>query len=219
MRAATLPRAAALSLLAFAAALALLAAGGCGGATKTVTVASTPASTGAPTARQSTGTHTTASTPAPASTPGATTTTHTAPEPAFAEEQKPAAAEGTGAAAALVRSKGYTPNDTSEYHADQTLRVLTATRSGSGDGYGQQAFFFLGSHYLGTDAKEPSAQLKVVSQSDTEVAISYPLYRHGDPLCCPAGGSRIVHFALNNGKLTALDPIPPASSATGLSRN
>ena len=34
------------------------------------------------------------------------------------------------------------------------LRVLVATRTGSGDGYGQQAFFFLDGHYLGTDAKE-----------------------------------------------------------------
>jgi hypothetical protein len=97
--------------------------------------------------------------------------------------------------------------------------VLLGTRTGSGDGYGQQAFFFLDGRYLGTDAKEPSATLKVVSQNDTEVAIAYPLYRKSDPLCCPGGGQRIVHFALNNGKLTPLDPIPPASSSSGLARN
>jgi hypothetical protein len=28
-----------------------------------------------------------------------------------------------------------------------------------------------------------------------------------------------VRFQLDNGKLTALDPIPPANSATGTSRN
>ena len=61
--------------------------------------------------------------------------------------------------------------------------------------------------------------MKVVSQNDTEVAIAYPLYRHSDPLCCPGGGTRVVHFALNNGKLTALDTIPPANSSSGLSRN
>ena len=84
--------------------------------------------------------------------------------------------------------RGYTPDNTSEYHSGQTLRVLVGTRTGSGDGYGQQAFFFVDGRYLGTDTKEPSAQLKVVSQSDTEVAIAYPLYRKNDPLCCPGGG-------------------------------
>ena len=119
---------------------------------------------------------------------------------------------------ATVRAHGFTPADTSEYHPGQTLRVLVATRTGSGDGYGQQAFFFVDGRYLGTDAKEPSAKLRVVSQGDTEVAIAYPLYRRNDPLCCPGGGQRIVHFALDNGKLQALDPIPPASGYANLSR-
>jgi len=118
-----------------------------------------------------------------------------------------------------VRAHGYTPQDTSLYHPGQTLRVLVGTRTGSGDGYGQQAFFFLGDRYLGTDASEPSAQLKVVGQGDTEVSIAYPLYRPHDPLCCPGGGQRVVHFVLNDGELTPLGTIPPTSSSTGLSRN
>lgn len=202
-------------------ALAAMLLAGCGSATKTVTVASTPGT--ASTASTAATTSSTAQTPpAAASTattaPASTSTTRTAPEPSFAEGQS----TGTGgvtAAAAVVRAHGYTPNDTAEYHAGQTLRVLVGTRTGSGDGYGQQAFFFIGGRYLGTDTKEPSATLRVVSQNDTEVAISYPLYRSSDPLCCPGGGSRIVHFALNDGKLTALDQIPPASSKTGLARN
>ena len=192
-----------------------LALAGCGSNTKTVTVESPPpsatASTGTTTAQR-----TSTSTP---TTPPATSSsaeTRTAPEPSFTEAETHA--EGASAAAAVVRAKGYTPHDTAEYHPSQSLRVLVATRTGSGDGYGQRAFFFLDGRYLGTDTKEPSAQLKVVSQSDTEVAIAYPLYRSSDPLCCPGGGQRIVHFVLNNGKLTALDPIPPASSKTGLSR-
>jgi hypothetical protein len=123
------------------------------------------------------------------------------------------------AAAAVVRSNGFTPNNTSEYHSNQTLRVLVGTRSGSGDGYGQRAFFFVDGRYIGTDAKEPSATLKVVSQGDTSVTLAYPLYRHNDPLCCPGGGQATVSFQLNNGKLTPLGPIPPASSTSGLSRN
>jgi hypothetical protein len=99
------------------------------------------------------------------------------------------------------------------------LRVLVGTQAGSSDGYGQQAFFFLGGHYLGTDTKLPSATVKVVSQADTEVTLSYPLYRKGDALSSPSGGQTHVTFALNNGKLVATGTIPPAESPTGLSRN
>ncbi|HEX5225536.1 MAG TPA: LppP/LprE family lipoprotein [Solirubrobacteraceae bacterium] len=157
----------------------------------------------------------TATVPAPGGTP-ATATTRTAPEPAFTEHESHA--EGVGAAAALVRAHGYTPNNTGEYHSGQTLRVLVATRTGSGDGYGQQAFFFLGNRYLGTDTKEPSASVKVVSQGDTEVTLAYPLYRPSDPLCCPGAGQATVHFQLDHGRLQALGRIPPASSKTGVSR-
>jgi hypothetical protein len=196
---------------------------GCGGSsTKTVSVASAPAETaggGARTATSPTTTTGTATTSAPTggtATPG---TTRSAPEPAFTETGK--ASEGPAAvtaAAAVVRTHGYTPNETSQYHSGQTLRVLVGTRTGSGDGYGQQAFFFVGGRYIGTDASEPSATLRVVSQSDTEATLAYPLYRRNDPLCCPGGGQATVRFQLNNGRLQALDTIPPAHSSSGLSR-
>jgi hypothetical protein len=121
-------------------------------------------------------------------------------------------------AAAVVRAKGYTPNDTSDYHANQALRVLVGTQTGSGDGYGQQVFFFVNGRYIGTDTKEPSATVRIVSQGDTEVTLSYPLYRRNDPLSSPSGGQARVTFQLNNGKLVPLGKIPPVNSATGLSR-
>jgi len=202
------------------AALGAAALAGCGSQTKTVSISSAPpapqtttSTPSTPSSTASTPTGTTTTTPG-----GSTSTTRTAPEPSFAESEGTAKSGSLAAAVATVRAHGFTPVDTSEYHPGQTLRVLVATRTGSGDGYGQQAFFFLGGHYLGTDAKEPSAKLKVVSQGDTEVAISYPLYRRNDPLCCPGGGQRVVHFALDNGKLQALDPIPPASGYANLSR-
>jgi hypothetical protein len=201
--------------------------GGCGSSTKTVSVASSPApeqttSTAATSTQKAPKTPTgtsTARTPAPTGTAGGTSapsTTRTAPEPAFTQQEPHA--EGVSGAAALVRAKGFTPNDTSEYHPSQTLRVLLGTRTGSGDGYGQLAFFFLGDRYIGTDTKEPSATLKVLSQSDTEVTLAYPLYRKGDPLGTPSGGQATVRFQLNNGKLTPLGTIPPANSSGGLSR-
>jgi hypothetical protein len=199
--------------------------GGCGSSsTKTVSVAETQPTAQATTTAartQSTATATTpaATAPAPTSTGGGTsapTTTRSAPEPAFTEASTHA--EGASEAAAVLHARGYTANNTSEYHSGQALRVLVGTRTGSGDGYGQQVFFFVNGRYIGTDAKEPSASVRVVSQNDTEVTVAYPLYHKNDALCCPGGGTATVRFALNNGRLTPLDPIPPATSKTGLSR-
>ncbi len=207
-------RASVAALLASAAAL--LAA--CGGGTKTVTVSSAPltptSSTATPSTTQST--QTTPTQTSSTSTSTGTTTTRSAPEPAFTQSE--AKAEGTSGAAAIVRARGYTPNETSQYHSDQTLRVLVGTRTGSADGYAQQAFFFVSGHYLGTDTKLPSATVKVISQADTEVTLGYALYREGDALVNPSGGEAHVTFQLNNGKLVALQKIPPAASNTGLSR-
>lgn len=207
-------RASVAALLASAAAL--LAA--CGGGTKTVTVSSAPLTPTSSTATQSTtqSTQTTPTQTSSTSTSTGTTTTHAAPEPAFTQTE--AKAEGTSGAAAVVRARGYTPNDTSQYHSDQTLRVLVGTRTGSADGYSQQAFFFVDGRYLGTDTKLPSATVKVISQADTEVTLGYALYRKGDALVNPSGGEAHVTFQLNNGKLVALQKIPPAASNTGLSR-
>lgn len=201
--------------------------GGCGSSeTKTVTVASSPAEA------QSTQTHTQATTATTPPTTTATTTTSTtstaggtaAPTntrtqtaPAFTHEET--TSEGLSQAESVLQAKGYTASETSLYHPNQALRVLIGTKSGSSDGYGQQAFFFVNGRYIGTDTKEPSATVKVLSQTDTEVTLAYPLYRPGDPLANPSGGQATVHFQLNDGKLTPFGTIPPASSSTGLSRN
>ena len=191
----------------------------CGSSTKTVSVS------GPPTQAKSSAVHpstTTKHATAPASPPAAshsssgTTATRSAPEPEFTQREHKSA--GALAAAAVVRAHGFTPVNTSDYHPSQALTVLIGMRSGSGDGSGQQAFFFVNGRYIGTDAIAPSAALSVVSQSDTEVTLAYPLYRASDPLCCPSGGHTRVHFQLNNGKLSALDPIPPVSSRHGYSR-
>ena len=187
---------------------------GCGSGTKTVTASSAPEVTQPTTTATSPAKTPTSAAKAPTGGAGAATgTTRSAPEPAFTQE-KPAS-ESEAAAAALIRSKGFTPNNSSEYHSNQALRVLVATRTGSGDGYGQQAFFFVNGRYIGTDTKDPSAKLRVVSQSDTEVTVAYPLYRKNDALCCPGGGQATVRFQLNNGRLTPLDPIPSLERRAG----
>jgi LppP/LprE lipoprotein len=201
--------------------------GGCGATTKTVSVAGSP-TTSQTTAVVTQPTTGAATTPAHASTgarsgggaSGGTParTTRTATAPAFAEREKGATSEGLPAALAVVRAHGYTASDTTDYHPNQTLRVLVGTGSHTNDGYARQAFFFLDGRYLGTDASSPSAQISVVTQNDTEVTLAYRLYRPNDPLCCPGGGQARVRFQLNNGRLIPLDPIPPVSSTTGTSR-
>jgi hypothetical protein len=208
--------------------------GGCGGATKTVTVsgaaAPTSSAAGQSTVRTSTSTVSTTGAPADqsstaaATTPSAaaqgTSTTRTAPAPAFTKTETQSAEASANAqaeaAAVTVTAHGYTPTDITEYHPNQTLRVLIGTRAGST--YAQRAFFFLGNHYLGTDSGQPSASIHVLSQSDTEVTLAYALYRAHDSLCCPSGGQAVVHFQLNDGQLVPLGQIPAVSSATGLAR-
>jgi hypothetical protein len=187
--------------------------GGCGGGTKTVSVASAPPAQGTnTTTTQPTTTTTRASTPksttpAPSENGGTSgpTTTRTAPEPAFTHTSTGtvATAEGLSGAEAVLSAKGFTTNAASDYHPNQTLRVLVGTRTGSAEGNGQQAFFFVDGRYIGTDAKQPSAQIHVVSQGDTEVTLAYAL---------SGGGQATVRFQLNNGKLVPLDSIPAANS-------
>jgi hypothetical protein len=201
-------------------ALAALLLAGCGGGTKTVSVASAPpavqttsTSTTQPGTATTTpaGRSTTTSTstgPAPSANGGTSSpgTTRTAPAPAFTgggTGASGATAEGLSAAEAIVRAKGFTVSSASDYHPDQTLRVLVGARAGAAEGNGQQAFFFVDGRYIGTDAKQPSAQINVVSQGDTEVALAYAL---------AGGGQATVHFQLNNGKLVPLGPIPSASA-------
>jgi len=203
-----------------AAAATAIAIAGCGsGATQTVSVASTTPSEAATQPRTTTST-TQPSPPTTTQTKTGTSTnetggaeaTRTSSSPAFTKES--ASTEGVNAAAAVVRAHGYTPNETSQYQPNQTLRVLVGTKTGSSDGYGQQAFFFVDGHYLGTDTSQPSATVKVLSQGDTEVTLSYPIYKAGDPLSKPSG-EKTVRFQLNNGHLVPLGQIPSAASRSG----
>jgi hypothetical protein len=188
---------------------------GCGGGTKTVSVASAPpVQSTSTTATQPTTTTTrtttpTSTTPAPSGNGGTSgpSTTRTAPAPAFTHRStggiSTTTAEELSAAEAVVHAKGFTVSTASDYHPDQTLRVLIGTRAGAAEGNGQQAFFFVDGRYIGTDAKQPSALVHVVSQGDTEVTLAYAL---------ASGGQATVRFQLNNGKLVPLGEIPSASA-------
>jgi len=168
--------------------------------TVTITTPATPAPTTQPS--------TTASGPAPTTRttiPTGTTPanqTRTGPAPAFTRTTGGTAAPGgaLGAAVASVKSRGYTPVSTSSYDPNQTLRVLIGSNGGR-----EQAFFFDGTTYLGTDTKLPSRSISVTAQTDTAVTLSY----------ATKSGSASVRFALDMGRLAPLDPIPSAASRTG----
>jgi hypothetical protein len=127
----------------------------------------------------------------------------------------PAGAASPGdraAAAAVVKSKGYTP-DLRTWDGFFKLNVLIGTYTRSADGYNKRAFFFYGRRYLGTDASAPSAALQEVWRDERTIAILYILYRASDPNCCPTGGGKIVRFRWNGKRIAALDRIPPRSGA------
>jgi LppP/LprE lipoprotein len=150
---------------------------------------------------------------APTATVPATTTTipnvttpvnqtRTATAPAFTSTTGGTSAQGGDlqAAVATLKTRGYTPLSTSTYDPDQTLRVLIGSSGGR-----EQAFFFDGTTYLGTDTKLPSRSISVTGQTDTEVTLQYGT----------TNGPVSVHFELDMGQLTPLDTIPSTAARTG----
>ncbi len=165
----------------------------------TVTITTpAPAVTAQPPASTSP-TPTTTTTIPSATTPAGQTRTGTAP--AFTKPTGGTAAGGAlQAAVASLKTRGYAPVSTSSYDPNQTLRVLIGSNGGR-----EQAFFFNGTTYLGTDTRLPSRSIAVVGESDTEVVLKY----------ATTGGPATVHFQLDMGRLTALDPIPSTAARTG----
>jgi hypothetical protein len=156
---------------------------------------------------------TTSATPTTATTTtsSTTTTTRTETAPAFVETNpsSPAAiSHALGAALAVLARSGYVPLSPSTYHAGDTLRVVIGTRSGASLPT-ERAFFFDQTMYLGTDARLPSARISLLGHSDTEVTLGYAIYRPG---ASTPSRVRRVHFALDMGQLSALDPLPSTAS-------
>jgi hypothetical protein len=116
------------------------------------------------------------------------------------------------AAVAQMRRQGFEPVAVDAYKPRQTLRVLIGRPKASNGVRGRRAFFFLRENYIGTDAAEPSARLRVASQSGSEITLAYTRFAAGDKACCPSDGTVKVRFAMGDGRLQPLDPIPPAAS-------
>ncbi len=191
--------------------VALLSA--CGsGSTKTVSVANTTPLV-APSAATTTATNTTsAATASGASQSSATTTTsasgtaRTQSAPGFVQTTT----SGATGPAAVVVAHGYAPASPSTYNPQNTLQVIIATNQ-----LGlEKAFFFVNGRYIGTDTSAASNSISLVGQSDTEVTLGYALM-HPDG---SSAGTARVSYALNNGMLSPLDPIPSANPTAPVSR-
>jgi hypothetical protein len=170
---------------------AALAISGCGGTTKTVVQTVTQAPV------------TVAPTPPPTTTGGSAAGTGTAPAPS-------PSGGNVDAAAATVARQGFDVIDRRAYDPRATLRVLLGVKHGSGDGYAKRAFFFVGDRYIGTDTGDLSASMRIASQSDRTVALTYALYGPRDALCCPHRFAT-VRYHWNGVRLVPQDRIPSSS--------
>lgn len=97
----------------------------------------------------------------------------------------------------------------SQEQSPGALNALIGQCVGSATGYCENAFFFVGDKYIGTDISGRDIAVQLSWQTDDMVALSYPLYAPSDPHCCPTGGSRLVRFKWDGATLAPLDPLPP----------
>lgn len=181
------------------AALALLALAGCGGGDE-------------PT-RASVATQTVTRTVTVGTVTERATGTSTAPSP----PANPDAPLSLQAAERVLDARGYAPLGERDWRPDQRLKVLVGVARAAGP-RAEQAFFFVGDAFIGTDTSAPSAQVEVVAQDDDSVTLAYGLYRPGDALDDPTGGSAEVTYAWNGARLVPQDPIPSADPDAASSR-
>jgi hypothetical protein len=80
---------------------------------------------------------------------------------------------------------------------------------GGGDGHDQRIWFFVGSRFVGNDARGSSAGIIGLWRDGATMAFLYVLYRANDPLCCATGGGKIVRYRWTGKRVVRLDPIPP----------
>jgi hypothetical protein len=180
------------------AALVLLALAGCGGGDEP-----TSASVAPPTVTKT------------VTVPTGTSTTSAPTTPSAPSD--PDAPLSLQAAEQVLDGRGYAPLGERDWRPDQQLKVLLGV-SRSADPRAEQAFFFVGDTFIGTDTKDPSASIEVTAQSDDSVTLSYGLYRPADQIDVPTGGTAEVTYRWDGSSLVPQDPIPSASTAAPLSR-
>jgi hypothetical protein len=110
-------------------------------------------------------------------------------------------------AVATLSEQGYKPVRVTDWHPEQTLRVLI----GRDDSGAERAFFFVKRKFVGNDDAAASASVRVASTRDNGVTLTYRLYRPNDEPCCPKGERVRVAFRWEDGTLTPAAAVPPAT--------
>jgi hypothetical protein len=178
----------------------LLALAGCGG----------DGSNASSTTRADTVTRT-VTTPATKQAATATSTTTTTPPP------NPNASLSLRAAEQVLDAHGYATLTERDWRPDQPLKVLIGIERGGG-AQSELAFLFVGDRWIGTDTKDPSGQLEVAQQSGDAVTIVYHLYKPGDAVEDPTGGTAQVTYRWDGTTLVPQGAIPSASPDAPLGR-
>jgi hypothetical protein len=105
----------------------------------------------------------------------------------------------------VLARHGFATVSAATYGPPDTLHVLIG-RAPAG---GERAFFFNEGQFIGTDSRQPSARIVVVSHGDSEATLAYDVYAAG---ASTPNGQRRVSFALDMGQLSALGPLPSVSA-------
>ena len=95
----------------------------------------------------------------------------------------------------------------SDHTADCTLHWVVVT-SGYASDSPTQVLFFDHKNPIGTPTPDPRPYITVAPTGDDTASVQYQWRQGQDPACCPTGVAT-VRFKLEDGKLKALDPIPP----------
>jgi hypothetical protein len=94
------------------------------------------------------------------------------------------------------------------WRPDAVLHVLHASDPNGADAQGDWYFFFAGGRLVGRQFfSRASAQAAV---DDSTFAVTYDVFRPGDPRCCPSGGRATVRFHWDGSRLVQLDPVSGA---------
>jgi hypothetical protein len=117
-----------------------------------------------------------------------------------------------------LKRLGYTALTERDFDPDQTLRVLVGVRRSDPSGHAQQAFFFVGNRFIGTDTSDPSGSVSVTGQRAGEVTLTYNLYRPSDSLDGPSDGTADVTYRWTGSKLVPMGSIPTSSPQASGSR-
>lgn len=86
------------------------------------------------------------------------------------------------------------------------LHVIHATGADGAGSQGDWYFFFARGRLVGQQFFSRAAAQNVVD--DATFAVTYNVFRPGDPHCCPSGGQATVRFHWDGSRLIELDPIP-----------